>query len=139
MELKDRILEAMTHAKLKKTAFSRAMGMSSGVVTQWLDGTIKALKYETARKMQDVTGYSALWLADEQGEKMAIQQAAPPPTPDGLTPGAIEIAALYDLIPISDRIARVKAYNAATSAILAIARPSPSTVEPDPDQKTQSA
>lgn len=139
MELKHRILEAMTHAKLKKTAFSRAMGMSSGVVTQWLDGTIKALKYETAQKMQDVTGYSALWLADEKGEKMAIQQAAPPPMPDGLTPGAIEIAALYDLIPVSDRIARVRAYNAATAAILAIARPSEPTPEPGQDQQKQSA
>ena len=138
MELKDRILEAMNHSGMKKTEFSRAMKMSSGVVTQWLDGSIKSLKLKTAQKMQSLTGYSALWIADEEGEKMATSKPEPMPEFDGLTPGAIEIAALYDMIPVTDRIARVRAYNAATAAILAISQPEKATPEPEQDQKKQS-
>lgn len=37
-----------------------------------------------------------------------------------LTPGAMELAALYDLIPVSDRVARATAYNIATTAILQV-------------------
>lgn len=40
---------------------------------------------------------------------------------------AMEIALLYDLIPVSDRIRRTKAYNSATSAILAVLEEQPPT------------
>lgn len=56
MALKDRIREAMEGAELKPADLARATGKSAGAVTQWLDGTIKSLKAETAELMQQATG-----------------------------------------------------------------------------------
>lgn len=137
MELKDRILEAMLSAGLKKLQFANAVGVSSGCVTQWLNGSTKTLKFKSAMRMQQVTGYSADWLAEEKGEKMA--GFLPAQDFAGLTPGAIEIAALYDIIPVSNRIKRVQAYNAATAAILAVIEPGNTSEQLARDQKKQSA
>lgn len=137
MELKDRIIEAMLAAGLKKLQFANAVGVSSGAVTQWVDGTTKSLKATTAARMQEVTGYSATWLVTGLGEKMANVVVAQDFS--GLTPGAIELAALYDLIPVSDRIKRVQAYNAATSAVLEVLQGESATVQPDPHPKKQRA
>lgn len=137
MELKDRIHEAMLSASLKKLQFANAVGVSSGAVTQWLDGTTKSLKAITANRMQEVTGYSATWLVTGKGEKLV--GLLPAQDFAGLTPGAIEIAALYDMIPVSNRIKRVQAYNTATAAILAVIELDTPTVQPARDQKKQSA
>lgn len=59
---------------------------------------------------------NAQWLATGDGE-IALKRIN---SPQELSPGAIEIASLYDLIPVSDRTARAKAFNAATTAILAV-------------------
>lgn len=122
-ELSDRILEAMHGAGLKKLQLAKATGKSSGAVTQWIDGTTKTLKAETAAKLQAATGYSAVWLVTGKGEKLAGSNT--PNVFDALTPGALDIAALYDLIPVRDQIRRVEAYNAATAAILAVLKPFP--------------
>ena len=137
MELKDRINEAMLGAGLKKLQFANAVGVSSGAVTQWIDGSTKSLKATTAARMQEVTGYSAAWLVTGLGEKMA--NAVVVQDFDGLTPGAIELAALYDMIPVSDRIKRVQAYNAATAAVLAVLQGEAASVQPAQNPKKQRA
>lgn len=75
MALKDRIREAMEGAQLKPADLARATGKSGGAVTQWLDGTIKSLKAETAELMQQATGYSSAWLVTGKGEKLAEKTA----------------------------------------------------------------
>lgn len=120
-DLSARILEAMNGAGLKKLQLAKATGKSSGAVTQWIDGSTKALKADTAAKLQAATGYSAVWLVTGKGEKLAGSKT--PGTFNELTPGALDIAALYDLIPVRDQIRRVEAYNAATAAILAVLKP----------------
>lgn len=137
MELKDRIREAMVGAGLKKLQFAKAIGVSSGAVTQWLDGTTKSLKAVTAARMQQVTGFSSAWIISGKGSKLAIEIQLRPI--DELTPTAIEIAALFDLIPVSDKIQRARAYNAATAAILALLQPDSAKPSPDLHPKKLSA
>lgn len=62
-------------------------------------------------------GVSPIWLASGDGPMVGdeIQN-----NPESLTDGALEIAALYDLIPLASRLKRVQAYNAATAAIIAV-------------------
>jgi hypothetical protein len=55
------------------------------------------------------------WLLDGTGP-MEVQRNAP----SSLTPAAIEIAALFDMIPVTDKIKRAQAFNAATMAILQV-------------------
>lgn len=137
MELKDRLREVMDGAGLKKLQFAKVAGVSSGAVTQWLDGTTKAIKSNKAANLQAATGYSAVWIATGEGEKMVATAPARPG--DYATPGAMEIAYLYDEIPVSDRIRRTQAWNAATQAILAVLQPEPASVSPAQHQKKQPA
>jgi len=66
----------MSHANLSPAALGRATGKTGGDVTQWLDGTIKSIKGDTAAKIQDATGYNARWLATGKGDRL--------PAPRGL-------------------------------------------------------
>lgn len=50
---------------------ARATGKTPGSVTQWLDGTIKSLKADTATKLEIATGYRASWLVTGRGPKLA--------------------------------------------------------------------
>ena len=52
---------------------ARATKKTPGAVTQWLDGTIKSLKGETASVLQTATGYSSNWLATGRGPKKPDQ------------------------------------------------------------------
>ena len=40
--------------------------------------------------------------------------------PTELTPSAVEIAVLFDMIPLSDKIKRAQAFNAASMAIMQV-------------------
>ena len=118
MELKHRIREAMEDAGLKPLQLANAVGVSSGAVTHWLNGATTSLKADTAQRIADCTGYAVGWITTGLGEKK--QSSAPQERRTGLTPGAIELAALYDMIPVNDRVKRATAYNLATSAILEV-------------------
>lgn len=119
MELKDRIREAMTGAGLKPLQLANACGVSSGAVTHWLNGATKALKAETANKMQQVTGYSAAWIVTGLGDKFAsastqvIEYSGP-------TALARELALVFDMIPESQHLKRARAYSLATAAIVQV-------------------
>lgn len=56
------------------------------------------------------------WLATGEGP-------IDPPSvnaPSELTPAAVELAALYDMIPLTDRVARAQAFNLASTAIMQV-------------------
>lgn len=69
MALADRIKEAMESAELSPAELARKTNRSAGAVTQWLDGSIKSLKYDTAAALELATGYRAQWLVTGKGEK----------------------------------------------------------------------
>lgn len=137
MELKDRLLEVMVGAGLERLQFAKAAKVTSGAVTQWLDGSTKSIKSVKAANLQAATGYSAVWIATGEGDKLVATTPAKPG--DQATPGAMEIAYLYDEIPVTDRIKRTQAWNAATQAILAVIQPELASVAPSRHQKKQRA
>jgi transcriptional regulator with XRE-family HTH domain len=74
---------------------------------------------------------SPQWLFNGQGDMVAVNSASP--ADEGPTPSAMELAALFDLIPVSDRLHRVEAFTAAAAAILAVLKGSTNAL-PAPDQ-----
>lgn len=69
--LADRIREAFGTAKPAEIA--RATKKTKGAVTQWLDGTTKSLKGDTATRMEAATGYRAAWILTGVGPKKLVQ------------------------------------------------------------------
>jgi len=61
---------------------------------------------------------NASWLAHGQGDMLPSVIATAAESMQ--TPGAIELAALYDMIPVSQRIKRAQAFTAAAAAIVAV-------------------
>jgi phage repressor protein C with HTH and peptisase S24 domain len=76
MQLQDRVREAMEGAGLKPSELATRTRKSRGAVTQWLDGTIKSLKADTAALIESATGYSSTWLVTGKGEKLAAGRAS---------------------------------------------------------------
>jgi hypothetical protein len=78
-------------------------------------GVDQKLSTESHAAVADYLKVSPEWLLKGTGQ-MAVQRSAP----SSLTPAAIEIAALFDMIPVTDKIKRAQAFNAATMAILQV-------------------
>jgi hypothetical protein len=57
------------------------------------------------------------WLATGAG---SIDLPAAHRYPGELTPAAVELAALFDMLPATNRVARAQAFNAATTAIMQV-------------------
>lgn len=74
--LADRIKEAFGDAKPSQIA--RATKRSKGAVTQWLDGTTKSLKGDTAALMEAATGYRAAWIVSGKGPRRVSDMAEAP-------------------------------------------------------------
>lgn len=66
----------MDAATLKPADLARATGKSPGAVTQWLDGTIKSLKADTAALIEQATGYRSTWLVTGKGPKLTAGSQA---------------------------------------------------------------
>lgn len=73
--LKERLLEAMQDAELKKTDLWKGCGLSSGAVSHWFSGNTHTLKGENLLKASKVLGVNPNWLATGVGQKSAISVA----------------------------------------------------------------
>ena len=73
--LTERMEEVMQALKWGRHDVMRVGGVSSSVVSQWLGNGSKPIKtigdVEVAIKLQQATGYNAVWLAKGKGPKMA--------------------------------------------------------------------
>jgi transcriptional regulator with XRE-family HTH domain len=61
MSIKDRLQE-IADALGSQKALAAAAGVSSGRVTQWLQGDLKGLSAESAVNIEEQTGFTARWL-----------------------------------------------------------------------------
>ncbi len=64
----------MQGAGLKPIDLARATGRTSGAVTQWLNGSTKTLKADTASRMEAATGYRSGWIATGRGQQRVATQ-----------------------------------------------------------------
>lgn len=119
MALKERIQELLD-AGYSRTQLALAAKRTPASVTHWLNGESKEIKGPSAAGLQALTGYSAAWIATGTLPKLVEQADAQKTPQEPATPVAMEIALLFDEIPVTDRIRRTQAYNAATQAILGI-------------------
>lgn len=71
MKLADRIREAIEYSGKTQAQIAQETKKSAGAVTQWLDGTTKSLRAETAEALERATGYRANWIVTGVGPKTA--------------------------------------------------------------------
>lgn len=139
MALKDRIREVMESTNMTKSQFARAMGVSRGAVSQWLEGDIKGLRASTASKMEKLSGFSYKWIVTGRGAKMASgptgleemeQISSKHAEKEGghFSSEAHKLATLFDMLP-NDTILRAQAYFMCTEPLLKLLRPT-STATP---------
>lgn len=76
MELKDRISEALHHARKSPTQVAKETGLSDSALSQLLTGKTKTLKAETAVSLCTATGVRTEWLVTGQGQ-MALASVYP--------------------------------------------------------------
>lgn len=78
--LRERIVECMRrHPVLSQADIARACGIKTPSVSNWLDGSTKTLKAETARLAAQLFGCDQNWLATGVGSPGWLDAAAPTP------------------------------------------------------------
>jgi len=78
MNLAERIKEAIAHSGKTQAQIAAETSKSAGAVTQWLDGTTKSLRADTAAALERATGYRAAWLVTGKGPKLVdVQNVGP--------------------------------------------------------------
>ena len=130
-----RLLQAIQDAGVTRKELARELGVtvhaiamvvtSAGNKERWLsrENHLKAAKFLKVDANWLMTGENA-------PEKAPLYMQESPPE---LSPTAMELAWLYDQIPLTERIRRVVAYNAATQQILNVLQElsaEPPTAEP---------
>lgn len=83
MTLAERIREAIQHSGKSQAQIATDTGKSPGAVTQWLDGSTKSLRADTAAALERATGYNAAWLVTGKGPKLAANVSNVAPAPIG--------------------------------------------------------
>lgn len=75
------------------------------------------------------------WLLDGMGP---MEPEVEGELPSKLTPAAVDLAVLYDMIPSGDTIRRAQAFNAASMAIMQLLQPGDATLALSPRPQTPS-
>lgn len=72
-----RIAYAISAAGLDQAAVARLIGVKKSAVNQWVSGKTKDLKNDYLFALEDVTGFSARWIATGEGpQRTARSQVA---------------------------------------------------------------
>lgn len=124
-----RLKIARDHKGWKQAQLAAAAGVSTGTV-----GNIEAGIRQSPGSLPmlaEALGVSHAWLAYGKGEMILSNESAN----GALTPGALELAMLYDMIPVAQRIKRAQAFTAAAAAIVAVLEERASA-QPTPGRKT---
>ena len=65
--LSERIEKVLSVTGMGKLELANALGVSSGNITHWINGTAKSVKPEHLFRMEDLSGLSARWIALGEG------------------------------------------------------------------------
>ena len=114
------IAERVKFAREKKHWSQAQLALAAGCVPSTIGNIESGARQSmgTLPKIAKALGVRHEWLAYNDGEMEAVIVA--PAQDVKLSQSAIDIATLYDMIPASDLLRRVKAYKDATSAIVAV-------------------
>jgi transcriptional regulator with XRE-family HTH domain len=142
-EYGSRLKQARKHASLTQIELSKKTGVpQSTISTAEREGYVSGETPVYAR----ACGVNGLWLGTGEGDMLAGAadagpgqiNSAPPVSKPLITASAIELAAIYDMIPIEHRLLRAEVFSLATTAIAevlrrsqAIRRDPPESEKPD--------
>lgn len=88
-----------------------------GMILNDAKGKDQKLQTKKHAAVAEFLRVNSQWLLDETGPMEVTSTVIAPST---LSASAIEMAVLYDMIPLTDKIKRAKAFNAATDAIISV-------------------
>lgn len=95
-----------------------------GMILKNAKGRDQNLRTESHAKVAAFLKVNSAWLLDETGPMELRPLVSAPAT---LTPAAVELAALFDIIPTDDKVRRAMAFNAASTAIMQVLQLAPAT------------
>lgn len=139
LELAMRRRGEMLGQEISRKEVARVAGTSVqniGMVITNAKGRDQKLRTEAHAKVADFLKVSSDWLLTETGP-MEPRQAVSSPT--SLTPAAVELAVLFDMIPVEDKIRRAMAFNAASTALMQVLQSAPATPPALPGPQTPSS
>jgi transcriptional regulator with XRE-family HTH domain len=114
-EFGQRLFDARKHAGLTQQELASAVGTSQANLGELeKKGAGSALTPALAKRC----GVSVEWLAYGHGDMQAKDASTEQTQVTTLSSAALELAMLFDLIPLRDRIKRAQAFGAASAAIL---------------------
>ena len=119
---------------LTQTEVARVSGLKQSDVSKIENGAIQ--KTTEMLGLARALRCSPQWLATGEGNMLAPASAIP--NEPGPTPSAMELAMLFDMIPVQQRIKRAQAFAAAAAAIMAALDGQPNA-QPAADRKTPAA
>lgn len=129
-----RLQEAMNHLadvrgmKVDRRELALAAGCSPQNIGMILNNALKRdqkLSNEKHAKAAAFLRVDPHWLSTGEGEMAPQRQISS--VQSELTPTAHDLADLFDMIPVSDKVRRAQAFNSASAAILAVLQSEPST------------
>lgn len=138
-----RLEEAMRAAAVDRKALAHDVGISVQALGQAINGRpdrpAQGLSFKNNLMVARRLGVDPNWLATGEGtmvrddtiESRLVDYSAGTPA---VTPLALELAALFDLIPPGDRVTRAKAYGAASEAIVRVLHDAGTTPSQDADR-----
>lgn len=125
-----RLYDSRRKACLTQAQLAKAVGISQAAVAEMEKiGRGSAYVIDLARACNIDPGWLATGVSADRPE---------PVVSSAMSAGAIELAALYDLIPTDDRIGRAQAYSNASAAILAVLHKRHATEQADQRPEKQS-
>ena len=95
-----------------------------GMILTNAKGRDQTLRTESHAKVAAFLKVNSDWLLQGIGP-MELRPAVS--APSTLTPAAVELAALFDMIPVDDKVLRAMAFNAASTAIMQVLQRAPAT------------
>ena len=83
MDLAERLRVAMRHANKSQSQIAAEIGKSTSAVSQWMTGSVKGLRADTANALEKATGCRAEWLVTGNGPRYIDDQGNVTPAPVG--------------------------------------------------------
>lgn len=124
MSLSERLQEAIEASGKSKAEIARACNITQASINHWMTGKTRSLRAETALALEQITGFSAVWLTSGRGPKLAEHTSQEPRQ-------TTEMRSLEKVLQAIPEGKRLVAYQDALQTLIGHLAPSAPTQEPD--------
>jgi transcriptional regulator with XRE-family HTH domain len=132
--LSERLHHALSTRGKSPAELARAVKKTESAVSQWLSGETKSLRSESLISTCNFLRCQPAWLSsgelptgldatNETNEPSETSDIEPPTKSNpSYTFAALELAAIFDMIPVSDLLLRAEAFSLASTALAEVVR-----------------